>query len=283
MKNNIKNMTFCILGSLIYCIGVNFFINPMNLYSGGFVGISQLLSILIPFLNINNQGTIYFILNIPLFILGIKYLGKRLIGKSIIIIIAESVFLSIIPILDTPLIDDVLTNCIVGGVIEGIGAILTFIGFGSSGGTDILGLAIAKKFKEMGVGKVSLIINIVLYSVCAYEFSFEIAIYSFLTSVFCSFVVDKLHLQNNSVSVNILSNKDEEIANMILTELNRDATVLDGYGMYSKQGKKLIVSIMSEYELMILKRRIPEIDENAFIFIHPNISVVGNFEKRLSK
>ena len=72
-------------------------------------------------------------------------------------------------------------------------------------------------------------------------------------------------------------------ANMILTELNRDATVLDGYGMYSKQGKKLIVSIMSEYELMILKRRIPEIDENAFIFIHPNISVVGNFEKRLSK
>lgn len=70
---------------------------------------------------------------------------------------------------------------------------------------------------------------------------------------------------------------------MIVEELNKDATILDGVGVYSQQEKKLIISIMSKYELNILKKNIKEIDKDAFIFIHPNITVVGNFEKRLSK
>ena len=284
-KQEIKNLFLCILGSFIYCVGFNFFIKCSNLYAGGFVGISQLLTLLFKnnfFKYFDVQGLIYFITNVPLFIIGLKKLGKRFITKSFIIIIVESIFLSLLPA--TPkLIEDTLTNCIMGGCIEGIGAAITFLGFGSGGGTDILGLLLCRKNKNLSVGKVSFTINLIVYGICALLFSFETAIYSFIASIFCSLLVDKLHQQNHNVSVNILSAKYKEINEVILQEINRDSTILEGIGAYSKQGKKLIISIMSEYEFKILEKKIKDVDENAFIFVHPNISVIGNYEKRLSK
>ena len=134
----------------------------------------------------------------------------------------------------------------------------------------------------MSVGKVSLTINIFVYIISAYLFSLEVAIYSILASIFCSLIIDKIHMQNNNVSVNILSEKYNEISKIILKDLNRDATILEGIGAYSNKEKKLIVSIMSQYELNILKRKVQEIDSNAFIFIQPHISIFGNFEKRLT-
>lgn len=284
-KGEIKNLLLCILGSFIYCIGFNFFIKCSNLYAGGFIGISQLLSLFAngtKFESYNIQGIIYFLINIPLFIIGFKKFGKKFIGKSLIIIIAESIFLSVLPT-TTPLIDDTLTNCIIGGCIEGFGSALTFLGFGSSGGTDILGLLLSKKIKNITVGKVSFVTNAIVYTICACLFSFEVAAYSFITSVFCSFVVDKLHQQNNNVSVNIFSKKYKEISDFILNEINRDATILNSVGAYSNKDRQLVISIMSEYELKILEKKVREMDENAFIFVHPNISVIGNYEKRLSK
>lgn len=280
-----KNLLLCIFGSFIYCIGFNFFIKCSNLYSGGFIGISQLLSLLTngtKLENYNVQGIIYFLMNVPLFIIGFKKLGKKFIGKSVVIIISESIFLSILP-QHPQLIEDTLTNCILGGCIEGIGSALTFLGFGSGGGTDILGLLLSKKIKNLTVGKISFVINAIVYIICGCLFSFEIAAYSFIASIFCSILVDKLHQQNNNVSVNIFSKKYKEISDFILTDINRDATIINSTGAYSNKDRQLVISIMSEYELKILEKRVKEIDKDAFIFIHPNISVMGNYEKRLSK
>lgn len=284
-KKELKNLSLCILGSLIYCLGFNYFIKCESLYAGGFIGISQLLSLLLKgtkLANYNMQGLIYFVINIPLFIIGLKKFGKRFIGKSIIIIVFESLFLSILPS-STPLIKETLTNCIIGGCIEGFGTALTFLGFGSSGGTDILGLLLSKNIKTITVGKVSFVINAIVYIICGTLFTFEIAAYSFITSVFCSIVIDKLHQQNNNVSVNIFSKKYSEINDFIVNTLNRDATILNSEGAYSHKNRQLVISIMSEYELKILEKKVREIDEHAFIFVHPNISVMGNYEKRLSK
>lgn len=285
IKSESKNLFLCIFGSLIYCIGYTYFIKNTGLYAGGFVGISQLLSLLkegTKFESYNIQGLIYFAINIPLFFLGFKKLGKRFIGKSILIIAAESIFLMILP-QPNRLIKDTLTNCIMGGCIEGIGCSMTFLGFGSGGGTDILGLLLSKKIKNLTVGKVSFVINAIVYIICGCLFSFEVAVYSFIASIFCSVLTDKLHQQGNNVSVNILSTKYNEISELILKEINRGSTIIQATGGYSRQDKKVIISIMSEYELKILEKKIKDIDEDAFIFVHPNISVYGNYEKRLSK
>lgn len=284
-KHNFKNIMLCIIGAIIYTLAINIFIIPTELYSGGFIGIAQLISLFVnKFIevNFNLQGLIYFILNIPIFIIGYKILGKGLIFTSLFLVILESTFLSFIPVLKEPLIDNILTSSIIGGCMQGVGCTLTFIGFGSGGGTDCLGLILSKTTRNITVGKCSLFVNACVYLICAYLFSFEIAIYSLIASIFCSFVIDKFHLQNNNVSVNILTTKPEDIQNYIINSLNRDATILNAIGGYSHQDKKLLICIMSEYELNEFKKEVKNIDENAFIFIHPGITILGNYEKRIS-
>ena len=102
-------------------------------------------------------------------------------------------------------------------------------------------------------------------------------------SLICSLVIDKIHLQNNNVEVNILSNKPKEISDSIIKVINRSTTILKGIGGFTEESKYMIISIMSEYELEKCKEFVHEIDENAFIFISNDISVLGNYEKRLSK
>ena len=280
----VKNFSLCIIGSFLYCIGTNIFIIPANLYSGGFVGIAQLIVPYIPFdFGFSWYGIVYLLLNIPLYIVGIFKLGKRFVAKSLFLILIETVFLTILPIPDGILIDNFLTNCIIGGCIQGLGIGVTFRGFASGGGTDILGLILTKDIKFMSVGKTSIIVNAILYGICAYKFDINIAIYSIIASLFCSIIIDKIHIQNKVVSVNILSEKYDKISDVIIKELNRSATILEGIGAYSNSSKKMIVSIMSEYELKKLKAAVKKEDPNAFIFIHPNITVIGDFEKRLNK
>ena len=280
-----RNFILCIAGSLLYCCAVNLFVVPMNLYSGGFMGIAQLMALLFPS-NVRDyiRGSIYLLLNVPLLIFGLKILGKNMLKKTVFLIVLESIMLTVIPIPGKALVDDNLTGCIVAGTITGLGVGLTFLGFGSSGGTDILGLIFSKRYKSMSVGRVSIMINLCIYTICAFVFSLETAIYSLIVSLCQSYIIDRIHQQNNSVAVNIISSgKHEEIVDFIMGTLDRDVTVLEGEGAYSGKGKKLLISIMSEYELNILKHEIPEIDNKAFIFVHPNITVMGNFEKRLSR
>lgn len=284
-RREIKNTLFCVLGSALYCLAVNLFVSPVELYSGGFVGISQLLARFLhtPLATNTVQSIIYFLINVPMFILALIFLGKRFISKSIVTIVAETLFFALIPIPDAPIVPEILTNCLIAGVLEAFGCILIYVSFGSGGGTDILGMLLVKKFRFLSVGRVSLSINLVVYSISALLFSIDVAVYSLLTSVICSLLIDRLHMQNNSVSVNILSKKYREVSEMILTELRRDATIVECIGAYSEEEKKMVISVMSEYELRLLKRRITEIDNRAFMFINPHVGVMGNFEKRLSE
>jgi uncharacterized membrane-anchored protein YitT (DUF2179 family) len=279
-----KNVFMCVLGSFLYCFAVNIFVSPIGLYSGGFIGVCQLLSLLFHTSLSRNtiQSILFFLINIPLFLLAMKLLGRRFISKSAVTIVAETVFLALIPIPDEPIVEEMLTNCLLAGIIEAFGSTLIYVSFGSGGGTDILGMLLSKRFRSMTIGRVSIFINLVVYGISALLFTIEIAVYSLMTSIICSLLIDRLHVQNNCVSVNILSKNYQEVAHMILSELNRTATIVECVGAYTETEQKMVISVMSEYELRILKRRITEIDSKAFVFINPHVSVLGKFEKRLS-
>ncbi len=283
---HIKNILFCLLGTLVYSLGFLFFIKPANLYTGGFLGIAQLLSLLTkntPLAGFDVQGILYFLMNVPLLIIGSKKLGMRFMTSSIICIVSESILLSVIPTPALPIIEDTLANCIIGGCIEGIGTAISFNAFASGGGTDILGMLLCRKFKSLTVGKVSLAVNIIVYVISAFIFSLEVAIFSFVASFISTFVLDHLHKQNNFVIANIITNKPNEVQEYILTTLNRAATEITGQGAYSKADKKMIIAVMSEYELTLLERDIKNVDPQSFIFIQRNASIIGNFEKRFSE
>lgn len=282
INTKIKPYLFFIVGSFLYCFGTNVFVLPMNLYSGGFVGFSQLISnIFFANSTINIRGIIYFLLNVPLFLIGFKVIGKNFIEKSLTIIILQSIFFSIIPIPKNIVTQDIFVCCILSGIINGTGLVMILNDFGSSGGTDIIGLILSKKFEKLSVGKVSLIANILLYTLCGFLYSIETAIYSLIVSFVTSYTIDKLHSHNNIVSVYILTNDAEKISNIIINEINRDATITNVVGAYSKNDMKLVIAVLSKYDFHEAKKKIIEVDKNAFIFIHNNIEVLGNFEKRL--
>ena len=285
VKSGITNFTICVIASLIYCLGVNFFILPGGLYSGGFTGIAQLLSLLsvgTPLEPYNIRGILYFLMNIPIVILGWRVLGGKPMIKAGFTIILESALMSLLPIPKEPIISDALTNTIVGGFFEGIGSGLLYVGFGSGGGTDIIGIVMSQKYRTLTVGRVSLAVNIIVYAVCAIVFNPEVAVYSIIAAFCCSLIIDKIHLQNRAVTVNIFTNKETEIGDWIRDNINRSATVFTGTGVYSGAERKLVISVMSEYEYHRLRHALPDLDPLAFVNVYPSAAVLGDFEKRLS-
>ncbi len=285
VRSGITNFSICCLASVIYCLGVNFFILPGGLYSGGFTGIAQLLSLLAvgtPLEPYNIKGILYFLLNIPIVIIGWRALGSKPMLKAGFTILLESTLMSLLPIPKEPIISDTLTNTIVGGFFEGFGSGLLYIGFGSGGGTDIIGIVLSQKVRSLSVGKVSLSVNIAVYAVCAIIFNPEVAVYSIIAAFCCSLVIDKIHLQNRAVTVNVFTNNEHLIGDWILDNIDRSATIFTGTGLYAGKERKLVISVMSEYEFRRLKHALAELDPTAFVNVYPSVAVLGDFEKRLS-
>lgn len=272
-----------IFGNFLYALGVNIFITPMNLYSGGVYGFSQLirtfLNNYITIENIDLAGIIYFILNIPLLILAYKKIGKKFFINTLISVLVGNLFLTFINIKE-PILQDTLSNCIVGGMIAGFGAGLTLRAGSSGGGTDILGVYFVKNNSSLSIGQLNLLINVILYSICALLFSLDTAIYSILFSAILSLAVDKTHSQNIKVNALIFTN-NYEIAKEINSRLVRGSTSWEGKGDFTGQKKYVISTVISKYEENELKSIVNELDDKAFVIINSNIDTLGYVEKRL--
>lgn len=283
--DKIKPYLIVILGSAVFALSVNLFIVPLNLYSNGLLGFSQVFrSIVNIFMKSSSEydwsGFVYALLNIPLYILAYRSLSHRFFYLSILSTIVQSIFLVLIPIPQTLLIKDYLTSALVGGLIGGIGIGYCLRVGGSGGGFDILGMYYALKTKGGSVGKLSLGLNAIMYLICAALFNLETAVYSILYVVVFNMALDKFHTQNIATHVMIFS-KNQEIKKEIIHQLKRGATYWSGKGAYTDHDKEIIVTIVSKHEIPALKKMVLEIDPQAFIIISEGLEIVGNYEKRL--
>lgn len=278
---------YAVFGNLVYCLGFNLLIVPLGLYSGGFMGVSQLAGLLLteglhlpipPEANIT--GIIYFAANIPLFVLGYRVLGKEFVVKTMIMVGMMSAFLVIIPIPDQLIVDDYLTACIIGGIICGAGSGLVLRGRSSAGGQDIIGLCCSKKYPNFSVGKVTIIMNVFVYGICMFLFNMEIVIYSLIYATVLSVAVDRVHIQNINTSVMIFTKK-LGISKAIMEQTGRGVTNWDGEGAYTNKTSYILFVMISKYEITQIKKIVRSIDPNAFMIFTEGCSVDGNFEKRL--
>ena len=287
-ENRWMRYFMCVVGALIYSFGMNTFVSSMGFYASGIMGISQITqSVLVDKLqidpgNINISAVLYFLLNLPLFILAMKSIGKRFLIKTGINVICVTLFLSIIPVPKTPIIEDRLTCTLIGGIICGAGGGLTLQAGGSGGGLDILGVYLAKKSKGFSVGKLSMLINAVIYGVCIFLFDVSVAVYCIIYVVFSAMIVDKVHTQSITVQAMIFTKTDgKQICDRIIRELNRSATIWDGVGGYTEKDVTIIYSVLSKYEATILRRLVREEDEHAFVVFNEGCRISGNFQKHL--
>ena len=276
----------CILGTFLYSLAVNVFVVPNNLYTGGILGTSQLLrSLIMHFVDLSSvpfdiSSAIYYLLNVPLFILAYKSAGKTFFVRTLFTVTLNSLFLTIIPIPSSPLVHELITNVLIGGIIAGIGIGFILSTGSSSGGTDIIGVSLSKKSRVLTVGNIGLIYNAIIFGICGVFYGLQIMIYSIIYAVFESIMVDKNHSQNIFSEAFIFTKKDpDKIIDFIKEVLDRDATYWTAKGGYTKTNTYIVYTVLSKYERLRLERHMKEFDEKAFMVGSDGVEVKGEFAK----
>lgn len=291
MKKIMKKLNFrlddfvkILIGSFLYCFAINYFIVPNKLYTGGILGLSQLIrSFSIEIFNIKTtfdfSGTIYYLINIPLFIIAYKSISKSFFFKTLFAVTIQAILLSFLP--SKLLVSDVLTNVVVGGLLAGTGSGLILSAGSSTGGTDIIGLALSKKNNHLSVGRLGLIINVFIYAIAGIKYGLEIMIYSIIYSSVDSLMVDKLHEQNICSTAFIFCKENpKQLNDFIKNELNRDFTYWDAKGGYDDSRTYIIYTALTKYELIKLERNMKKFNIQAFMVESEGIGIKGDFKKQ---
>lgn len=281
-------LVVAVIGELIAAAALNLFIVPLNLYTGGLMGVCQLLRTLAAdYLGMNFgaydvAGILYFLLNIPILLLAYKNLGRAFVAKTLICTVAFSLFYSLIPSPSVPIVDDYLTACLLGGILAGVGGGLVLTCGASGGGLDIVGLYLSKRGSQFTVGKFSLSFNAVLYTACLFLFSPEVAIYSVIYNFFTAMVLDRMHQQNVSIQAFIFTKGDEDaLARFIIENLGRSVTYWEGVGAYTGEDVHVLCVCLSKFEIEELVHAVHSIDPHAFVITQEGTRIYGNFQRKV--
>lgn len=287
VKKDIKNYAWIGFGNFLFAFGLNLFIVPLGLYSGGIIGFAQIIrTLLVEYIGItlpqgvDIAGILNLIMNIPLFLLAYRSISRKFFVKTVFGVLVQTLFLTLLTIPAQPIIDDILASCLIGGIICGVGIGLTLRSGGCGGGIDILGVYFSLKRPNLSVGKLSIAINAIVFGLCACLFELPVAIYSILYAVIMAQALDKVHYQNINMTVMIFTKKDG-IQKQINKEMRRGVTYWKGAGAYTQEDTYILVTAISKYEVTTLKKLIYSMDPHAFVIFQEGMSISGNFEKRL--
>lgn len=263
-RDRVVRFIMVLLGTFIYSVSVNIFLTPHKLIAGGVTGIA----IIIEYITSIPSGIFVFLINIPLFIMGIKTLDKEFGIFSIIGMSSMSLFLLLtknISMLYT--IDDILLSTLCGGILCGIGMGIVFKSRASEGGTDIISVIVKKKY-GIKISTVTFIINILIVFMGTFIGSIEIAIYTIISMYLKSAAMDKIiEGLDTKKLIFVVTNEPEKVKETILEKLGRGVTILKGEGAYTGENKKVIYSVMSTSQLAKGREFIRKIDSRAVITV----------------
>lgn len=277
-----------VLGAAIYAVGINLFVVPAGLYTGGVMGICQIVRTLLTeylhldFGNLDIAGILYYIVNVPILLVAWRKIDRRFLLKTLVAVTSMTLFISFIPIMDVMAESDRLTKCLIGGLCCGIGCgVVLFMG-GTSGGMDVVGIVMMKQGSRISVGQINLVANIALYTACAMLFQLPTAVYSIIYAMVSAFTVDKFHSQNINVEVTIITKiNSHDMEQDILNDLHRGVTKLQGEGEYTEEPVTMLYVLVSKYEINHLRRIINRHDPHAFVVAKSNAIIYGNYLKKL--
>lgn len=292
--NEIMNYTLILIGAVLIAFSYVLFLSPNKITAGGIGGVAVTLHHLF---NIP-MGLLIFAMNLPLFIIGVKFLGKMygirtMLGiflVSFLVDLFDGKYVSFIKF--EALEVDMIIAALFGGLLIGAGLGLMFRGKGSSGGTDIIA-QILGRYTSFTPGMAFLFMDFFIITISGLLLGFlnhtegsanywELIFYGLITLYISSRVVDVV-LQgiSTSKSVQIISQKNVEIRNYIHKEMNRGATVIPAYGSYTNVTKEIIYVIITRKELTKLKEYISKLDSNAFMIVMDTHQVIGYGFRRL--
>lgn len=275
-----------VVGAFMYAAGINLFVVPASLYTGGVMGICQVIrTILARYFGLNFEafdiaGVIYYAINIPIFVVAFRHIGRKFFIKTLVTVTAMTVFLSVIP--TVMIVEERMAACVVGGIIAGAGTGITLRMGASGGGMDVIGVLLTRWKQDFSVGKVNLFVNIVLYAVCLLLFDIEIVVFCIIYSAVYSVAMDRVHTQNINVEVTVITKADTTaLEKEVFQELNRGITKWSALGAYTYDRSHVLYIMLSKYEVHRLRAIIHKHDPDAFIVLNEGVSVAGNYLKKL--
>lgn len=269
----IKQYFMIIVGLTILALGYRLFLIENKIAAGGLTGIATIIYHLwgLP------VGIMILVMNVPLFIAGFFVLGKGFGVKTIFATLMYSVIIDLIKSVPT-LTDDLLLAATFGGAMVGIGAALVLRQAAASGGTDLAAKILRKLIPSLTIGQYILIFDgiVLTLSILAFK-NLEFGLYAAISIFAATKLTDAVVIGiNYSKAVYIITDKSDEIANLILKKVDRGVTKLQGFGGYSNGRKGLLISVMRPRNLTTLKKIVLKVDPDAFVFISDAREVLGN-------
>lgn len=275
-------MALILLGSAMFALGFDLFLEPNGINCGG---VSGLAMVILKLKNFTTVGVLSAAINIPLFLLGLKQVGKRFFFGSLLGMLTSSLFIDLFAKFLPSFHTDVLVGAIFGGVIIGAGIGIVFCAEASTGGTDILGRLIKKVLRNIPIGKVMLAMDLIVVTLTGIVFKdINNALYSAITLYVSSMVLDAVvyGLDYSKVAW-IVSDQYEQIAKAIDTELGRGITMIHSRGFYSRKDKSMLLCAIKKQQVAELKELVNDIDPDAFVILQEAHQVLGDGFKRYNK
>ncbi len=267
-------VVYIVIGSAVTALAYNLFLIPHHIVPGGAGGVAMILNYFFS----TPVGLTILVINIPLFVLGVKVIGRNYGVKSILGVAISSLLIDgFTYVLHLgPATDNKILACIFGGIMLGAGLGLVFRGGGSTGGSDIVG-QVLNRYTNLSTGTAILVVDFIVITAAGICFGqFELALYGYLNLYLQTRAID-LVLEGLSYTraLFIISDSADAIARAITGTMNRGATVLNATGAYSKERKDMVFSVMAKREVPRAREIVREVDPHAFIIITDVYEVLG--------
>lgn len=271
----IKETILVLFGTFLFAVAIKIFTAPNQLAPGGVSGLSTIINYVS--FDVIPIGIINAIINVPIAIVGLIFLGKSYMLKTLISLVSFTVFtdfvLNYVPVYT----ENELVAAIFGGVLMGVGIGIVMLTGGSSGGMDIINKLIHRRLPHMRLGQVTFATDLAVVALSAFAYkSIEPALYALISLYISAAAMDKvLYGFNTCRLMYIISSKTEEIQNRINVELNRGATILEARGSYTNEPRPTILVAVRQTEYYRMRKIVKEEDRNAFIMVTAANEIMG--------
>lgn len=270
----LKNYILVTIGSILYAAGVSLFLAPSELASGGVSGIAIIINSIIDFLP---TGTWVVILNVPIMIAGVWKLGAKILLPTFYALGVSAGAMNLFELFFPPVTDNVLLACVGGAVLVAAGIGLVFRGGATTAGTDIIVKLLRLKFQHISTGAIFLFTDGLICLASGLVFGdIDKAIYAGIAVFIQMNVLNTvLYGSDEARMVYIISERDEEIAERLLKEVDAGATFLRGNGAYTGKDRKVLMCALRMRAVPQAREIIKQVDSDAFVIVTKATSVFG--------
>ncbi|WP_210471570.1 YitT family protein [Sporosarcina sp. 6E9] len=259
-----------IVGAALVGLAFNIFLLPARLAAGGVSGISTIIYEVFQF----NPAYVQWLINIPLLIVGIVFIGREFSLKTFVGTLFVPFTIWVTQGMDLS-VDNPLLSAIYGGIMLGVGLGIVYRGNGSTGGTALIA-QVLKKFTGLSSGFSQLLVDGLVVVTSAFVFNFELALYALMSIYVTSKVIDFVQLQTSPTKlILVITDKEEKIQSIIKNEINRGLTKVKTLGGYSNEEKTMILCVVEQSEAIYFKKLLQEVEPDSFVIFVNASEILG--------